>query len=372
MVQRNTRCCAARVAALSLPEPKRGPHPLAAHLAASWQAALTLPDAQAAMQQFHAGLAAYQAHPYRRTLPDMPVLASQGAVQLRDYGPANGTPLLVIPSLINPASVLDLTSETSLLRWLSGQGFRPLLVDWGAPGTAERDFSLDDYVTKALLPLLDQLAEPVALLGYCIGGTLAVAVAALAPHKISAVVTLAAPWDMAGYGADQRQRVRDLWADWQPRAAPLGALPMEMLQLLFLSLDPALTLNKFTRLAGLDPASDGARDFVALEDWANSGPPLSLPAGTQLFDQWYDSGGPAQGWRIDDVAITPTPHPALVVISATDRIVPAAAAQPLADVWAGAQSLSVSAGHVGMIIGSRRRGLLWEPVRDFLHAATLG
>jgi polyhydroxyalkanoate synthase subunit PhaC len=372
MVQRNTRCCAAKAAALSLPDQKRGPHPLAAHVAASWQAALALPDPQTAMQQFHAGLAVYQAHPYRRALPDMPVLASQGAVVLRDYGPANGAPLLVIPSLINPATVLDLTSETSLLRWLSAQGFRPLLVDWGTPGAAERDFSLDDYVTKALLPLLDQLAEPVALLGYCIGGTLAVALAALAPQKISAVVTLAAPWDMAGYGTDQRQRVRDLWADWQPRTVPLGALPMEMLQLLFLSLDPGLSLSKFTKLAGLDPASVAAQDFVALEDWANSGPPLSLPAGTQLFDHWYDSGGPAHGWRIGDVLIMPTAHRALVVISATDRIVPAAAAQPLADAWPGAQSLSVNAGHVGMIIGSRRLGLLWEPLRDFLRAATLG
>jgi polyhydroxyalkanoate synthase subunit PhaC len=357
---------------LSLPDHKRGPHPLAVHMAASWQAALSLPDPQAAMQQFHAGLAVYQGHSYRRQLPAMPVLAQQGGVTLRDFGPATSRPLLVIPSLINSASVLDLTSDTSLLRWLSSEGFRPLLVDWGVPGVAERDFSLDDYVIKALLPLLDQLGEPVLLLGYCIGGTLAAALAALAPDKISALATLAAPWDMAGYGLEQRQRLQALWAEWQHRVAVLGALPMEMLQLLFLSLDPALTLNKFTRLAGLDPASAAAQDFVALEDWANSGPPLSLPAGQQMFDQWVSSGGPAQGWSIDGQRIKLGSHRALVVISATDRIVPAAAAQPLAAALPGAQSLIVNAGHVGMVVGSRRRGLLWEPLRDFLRAATLG
>jgi polyhydroxyalkanoate synthase subunit PhaC len=372
MVQRNTLCCAARCAALSGATAKRGPHPLAAHIAASWQAALAMPDPQVAMQQFHIGLAAYQMQSYRRVLPDMPVLAQQGAVTLRDYGPADGKPLLVIPSLINPASVLDLTHDTSLLRWLSGAGFRPLLVDWGAPGAAERDFSFDEYVTKALIPLLDALGQPVMLLGYCIGGTLAAALAALAPDKITAVATLAAPWDMAGYGLDQRQRLQALWAEWQPRATPLGALPMEMLQLLFLSLDPALSLNKFTRLAAMDPASKAAEDFVALEDWANSGPPLSLPAGAQMFDQWVSSGGPAQGWRIGGVPITPPACRALVVISATDRIVPAAAAQPLADTWLGAQSLVVNAGHVGMVVGSRRLKVLWEPLRDFLRAATLG
>jgi polyhydroxyalkanoate synthase subunit PhaC len=370
MVQRNTHCCAAEVAALIRDTPKSGPHPLAAHVAASWQAALGLPDPAAAMAQFHAGLATYQAHPYARNLAEMPELARIGNIRLLDYGPATGAPLLVIPSLINPATVLDLSSHTSLLRWLKAQGIRPLLVDWGVPGAVEAGFSIDDYVTRALLPLLTCLNQPVAVMGYCLGGTLAVALAALAPARVTALALLAAPWDMYGYDADQRQRVRALWADWQPRAELLGALPMEMLQLLFLSLDPALTLAKFTKLAGLDSTSAAAQDFVALEDWANSGPPLALPAGTQLFDHWYQSGGPAHGWRIHDVAIKATPHPALIVISSTDRIVPATAAQPLADQWPGARCLHVPAGHVGMVVGSRRQGLLWEPLRDFLYAAT--
>jgi polyhydroxyalkanoate synthase subunit PhaC len=344
----------------------RGPHPLAAHLAASWMAACKLPDPQTVMARFHSGLAAYQAHPYHRDLPEMPVIARQGNVVLRDYGPPEGKPLLVIPSLINPAWVLDLAPETSLLRWLNCQGMRPLLVDWGAPGPAERNFSLDDYATKALLPLLMDLNAPAALLGYCLGGTLALALANLAPERVTRLALLAAPWDMQGYDMDQRARVAELWADWEARSAPLGACPMEMLQLLFLSLDPGLSLAKFTRLAGLDPACLAARDFVALEDWANTGPPLALPAGKQLFGAWYASGGPAQGWRIGDAAIAPTQHPALIVISATDRIVPDATARALALQWPAAHSLTVQAGHVGMVVGSRRQTLLWEPLRDFL------
>ncbi len=317
------------------------------------------------MARFHAGIKAYQAHAYVRALPDMPIIARAGEVVLRDYGPATGRPLLVIPSLINPASVLDLAPGSSLLRWLSLQGLRPLLVDWGTPGKAERSYNLNDYVSKTLLPLLQTLEEPAALLGYCLGGTLAVALANLAPSRVTALALLAAPWDMHGYDANQRAAVAKLWQDWQARSAPLGACPMEMLQLLFLSLDPALPLAKFSRFAGLDPASDAARDFVALEDWANSGPPLALPAGAQMFGDWYASGGPAQGWRIDDVAIGPTDHRALIIISATDRIVPAATAQALAAQWADAQTSIVQAGHVGMVVGSRRLSLLWEPLRDF-------
>jgi polyhydroxyalkanoate synthase subunit PhaC len=366
-VQRNTLCCgracAAWGAALSL---HRGPHPLAAHLAASWAAALETPDPQAQMQHFHAGIALYQAHSYTRVLPEMPVVAEAAGIMLRDYGPATGKPLLVIPSLVNPATVLDLTAETSLLRWLAGQGFRPLLVDWGKPTARTRHFSLDDYITKGLVPLLEGLCAPVAILGYCLGGTMAVALAALAPERVGRLALLAAPWDMTGYAADQRRTVAALWAQWQPRSAPLGAVPMEMLQLLFLGLDPALALRKFSRFATLDQAGATAAAFVALEDWANSGPPLALEVAAQLFGDWYESGGPARGWQIGDCAIGPTAHPALIVVSATDRIVPAAVTQPLADAWPGAQYLSVAAGHVGMVVGSRRQPLLWEPLRDFL------
>jgi polyhydroxyalkanoate synthase subunit PhaC len=332
-----------------------------------------LADPQAAMLQFHAGLRLYQENEYYRNVPDMPVLAIYGNIRLLDYGPKTGIPVLVIPSLINPSWIFDLSSDNSMLLWLHAQGIRPLLVDWGTPGLIERQFSLDEYVSQALLSLLEGLGQPVAVMGHCIGGILAVALAALAPQKVTALALLAVPWDIYGYDAGQRQRVRDLWVDWQLRATPLGALPMEMLQLLFLGLDPSLTLKKFSRLAKLDPTSHMVQDFVALEDWANSGSPLTLRAGAQLFDSWYQNGGPAHGWRVDGIEIATTAHPALIVMSAHDRIVPATAAQPLVDQWAGrATRLQLNAGHVGMVVGSHRQSLLWEPVRDFLKAATTG
>ena len=45
----------------------------------------------------------------------------------------------------NRAYVLDLVPGRSMLRWLAGQGLRPLLMDWGVPGPGEARFDLDDY-----------------------------------------------------------------------------------------------------------------------------------------------------------------------------------------------------------------------------------
>ena len=72
------------------------------------------------------------------------------------------------------------TDTPALMRWLARQGLRPLLVDWGEPGPAEASFNLDAYVTGPLHELVASLGTPVTLAGYCLGGTLAWAVAAAA------------------------------------------------------------------------------------------------------------------------------------------------------------------------------------------------
>ena len=82
-----------------------------------------------------AGSNAIAAIPTAATLADPPVLWHEGhdaAARLR-AAPA-APPVLVVPSLINRAYILDLAPGKSLLRFLAGQGLRPLLVDWGAAG----------------------------------------------------------------------------------------------------------------------------------------------------------------------------------------------------------------------------------------------
>jgi polyhydroxyalkanoate synthase len=124
-----------------------------------------------------AGLRAYQQAERPPRPPQMPIAAVEGRAALRDYG-GTGRPVIFVPSLINPPDVLDLAPDNSLLRWLRGQGVRPLLVDWGSPGQGERDLDIAGHVEMLLLPLLRAVGGPVALAGYCLGGTMALASAA--------------------------------------------------------------------------------------------------------------------------------------------------------------------------------------------------
>ena len=57
---------------------------------------------------------------------------------------------MFVPSLVNRAYVLDLAPGRSMLRWLAERGIRPVLLDWGWPGAAERSFTLTDYVAGRL------------------------------------------------------------------------------------------------------------------------------------------------------------------------------------------------------------------------------
>src|SRR3546814_8494651 len=46
--------------------------------------------------------------------------------------------------------VLDLAEGRSLLRWLSTQGVRPLLVDWGSPAPEERETGIAGHVESQI------------------------------------------------------------------------------------------------------------------------------------------------------------------------------------------------------------------------------
>ncbi len=313
-----------------------------------------------------AGVRRYQAAPPAEYRPQRPELARIGTTILRDYG-GSGPPVVVVPSLINPPTVLDLAAGNSLLDWLADAGLRPLLVDWGSPGPDELALDLAGHVEHRLLPLIEAVGTPVALAGYCLGGTLALAAAHAAPARISRLALLAAPWRFAGYGDAARQSLRDYWAGAAPLAAPLGALPMDMLQPAFWSLDPEALATKFERLAARPDDAD-LTAFTRLEDWANDGPPLTLPAARDLAERCYGDDAPGRGiWRVAGAHVDPAnlAMPLLDVVALRDRIVPPAAA--LSGGGTG-QRLELDAGHVGMVVGGRARHLLWEPLARWLHA----
>src|SRR4051812_40623130 len=88
--------------------------------------------------------------------------------------------LILVPSLINPPFILDLAPDISLVKWLATQGFHPFLLDWGCPLAADRNLDVSAHVERRLLPLIAKFEQPPVLIGYCLGGTIALAAACAA------------------------------------------------------------------------------------------------------------------------------------------------------------------------------------------------
>jgi len=321
------------------------------------------------------GVAAYRDHPYRRDLPDPPVLWREGTTRLLDYG-GSGPTVLVVPSLINRGYVLDLSDSCSLVRTMAGCGLRPLLIDWGAPGPAERGFDLTAYIAGRLGAALDVAAgtagAPVAVMGYCMGGDLALALACLHPERVERLALLATPWDFHADDPRQGPALAAGVAPFWPLIDALGAMPVDLLQVLFAALDPYLAVKKFTAFGALDPASARARLFVALEDWLNDGIPLAAPVARECVEGWYGGNGPARGlWRVDGMVVDPRAlaMPVLGLVPANDRIVPPASASALLDAIPGADRLEPPLGHIGMVVSAGAPDKVWAPLIDWLGGA---
>ena len=326
-----------------------------------------------------AGIAAYRRHPFHRDLADPPTVWAEGGSRLLDYSPVgapagDGPVVLFVPSLVNRAYVLDLAPGHSMLRFLAGQGVRPLLLDWGWPGAVERGFTLTDYIAgrleRAIAAAGALAGGKVVLAGYCMGGLLALAAAERRPDLVAALALLATPWDFHAGGADQARQAARLLPLLEPAFALDGTLPIDGLQLLFALLDPFGVTEKYRAFARLDPAGPRAALFVALEDWLNDGVPLAAPVARECLGLWYGANAPASGaWRIAGLPVDPRRLrlPCFVAVPRRDRIVPPESARPLAALIEGAVLHTPGAGHIGMAAGSNAETALWRPLLAWLR-----
>jgi polyhydroxyalkanoate synthase len=303
------------------------------------------------------------------------VLWREGTTLLRDYrggGDGAAPRLLVVPSLINRYYILDLEPETSFLADLAARGYLPFVVDWDAPGPEERGFDLTRYIAGRLEGALDavrrQPGGPIVVIGYCMGGDLALALALRRQKDVAALACLATPWDFHADGETQARLIGAVGRSMDPLFQALGEMPVDVLQSFFASLDPLSILAKFRRFAEME--GEPARKFVALEDWLNDGVGLAAPVARECLTQWYGENTTATGkWLIAGEAVRPEKLrlPALAMVPSSDRIVPPKSALGLARRLPRCEILTPAAGHIGMMVGGSARARVWDPLDGWLR-----
>ena len=134
----------------------------------------------------------------------------RGTLELHHYRPMTDevyrVPLVMVMSLVSKAFIFDLGPGQSLVEFLVKQGYDVYLIDWGVPRPEDRSLRLDDYVLDFLPDCASRIAadsgeQDLTMLGYCMGGQLALMYAALHHSgSLRNLICLTTPVNSEGMG----------------------------------------------------------------------------------------------------------------------------------------------------------------------------
>lgn len=321
------------------------------------------------------GINRYLNHPYRRRESKTETVWQRGNCRLLDFGVEGleKARMLFIPSLINRYYILDLKQGCSMVDYLRNQGIRPLVMDWGNPNEEEASFSCGSYITERLLPALENSRsdKPLLVAGYCMGGLLALALAQLAQPCIDGLALIATPWNFHSANfprvpldSPHAKRLEDM-------LAKQTALSGDTIQTLFYATNPWLFARKFAAFSKLDPTSQDAEDFVAIESWVNDTVAMPANVARECLIDWVQNNQPATAqWQVANTIITPEvlDMPIFAACPAHDTIVPPDCAHPLLPLLKNSTVIRPASGHVGMVAGTNAKAELWHPLSAWVHA----
>ncbi len=280
------------------------------------------------------------------------------------------TPLVFVFALVNRPYILDLMPDRSVVRQFVDAGFDTYLIDWGAPTHADRHLTLETYVNGYIENVVDYLRErcgvsQVSVLGYCMGGTMSAMYTALHPKKVRNLILLA-----AGIDFSTRAGLLNLWADEENFDVDAfidayGNCPAEFLQGSFMMLKPVANLvDKPIGLFENIDNDDFLDDYFTMETWLNDNIAVPGEVFREFVRKLYQQNQLVRnemtvGRHI--VNLKRITCPVLNPMAERDDLVPCAQSEPFNDLVGSndRRSIKLSAGHIGMAVGSRAQRELW-------------
>ena len=337
------------------------------------------------------------------------VVWSRNKARLYRYQRADGggkrraVPMLLIYGFVLKPYVFDLVPGNSMVEYLVEEGFDVYLLDFGISGHEDAGLSIEDlvldYIHGSVQKILETSgAEEISLFGQSQGGTLSAMYASLFPDgPLKNLVLLSAPTEFA----PRNPGPLGLWtlvsrnsgAYFDPAIVPqfLGNLPTDLASQV---INLAASMQAAAVGAGARPFGPGSRGFSVydealreMREWAERDVSVRSWLGVS---KWVDDAAPFPGeifrrWVGDfyqrdklvkgevelrgrRVDLSDLRCAVLNVSGKWDYTVPPSQTEATTALASSPdkESVSLDAGHVGMLVGPAAVGSLWPRLRDWL------
>jgi polyhydroxyalkanoate synthase len=303
--------------------------------------------------------------------------------------PARDLPVLLVPPLAAPTICFDLRRGCSLAEHLLAAGHPTYLLEYGRIGFSDRELGLEHWIEDVIPRAVRRVSAdagglPVALVGWCLGGIMALLAAAADPAlPIDAIATVASPFDFRRVRLLQTLRPVDRLTGGRllsPLYRALGGAPAPLVKRAFqlTSIDRELT-KPLVMLRHLDD-----RDYLAQMEAVDHfmAHMHAYPGRTfgQLYHRFFRvnelAGGrlALDGRQLDLADVT---VPVLSVAGDRDVLAPRAAVHHVAGLLPNAPEVRLETapgGHLGVLAGRAARTTTWRRIDEFLadHGAAAG
>jgi polyhydroxyalkanoate synthase subunit PhaC len=291
--------------------------------------------------------------------------------------PRVGPPVLFVPAPVSRYFIIDLLPGRSFAGHIAAAGFDVYIADFGEPASEDRfcdlAYYVDGLVRRCVRKVLALSGEPkVNLVGYCLGGTLALLYSALHPESVTRLVllTTTVDGDVEGGIAWVAHKMGLAGESYDnPRLVPAAEVKSW-----FEMLSPGANslIGRVNDLWDrLDDPPERLRDVRTMATWVDD----VLPAPGRLLAELYQQFGPGRNKLMAGTATIGDQHvdlaavtmPVMSVSAEKDTIAPPDGVDALKKIVPHAQVIRLPGGHVGIVAG-RSAPALWQKVVEFLKA----
>ncbi len=313
------------------------------------------------------------------------VIYGRGTLRLYHYRPiapeVYRVPLLLVMSLVSRSYILDLMPGQSFIEFLLKQGYDVYMIDWGVPRSEDRRLRLEDY-TLDFIPdcasrVLADSGEPdLSMIGYCMGGLLAVIYAALhAGGPLKTLACFTTPVNFEGMTLFRRWTDRRYF-DVDRIVDTLGNVPPELVYASFEMLRPAARAASQVRLWDNMWNDEFVRSYRMFDRWATDQIPFPGECFRQtvkefLWENRLHRNELTLGGRRVELGRIRVPF--LHVMAEHDHIVPYESARDLVGLVRSEdkRDLVLKGGHVSLVAGPNASRRLWPQLDAWLSVRSV-